>query len=116
MPLEIRLLGGFEVVRDGRAVSDFRTLKARALLVYLALHGGRPLSRAMLAGLLWPEQTTERATHSLRQALTFLRQALDPAPLLVTRDEVRFEPSEDQSVDVIVFERDLETGTLVALA
>jgi DNA-binding SARP family transcriptional activator len=106
--LEIRLLGGFEVLRDGAPLRAFRTRKARALLAYLALHAGQPLSRAALAGLLWPEQPSARAAQSLRQALTFLRDALgDDSAIHATRDEAAFYLSDERALDVAEFERQL---------
>jgi predicted ATPase/DNA-binding SARP family transcriptional activator len=118
--LEIRLLGGFAVLRDGRPAPGLRTQKARALLAYLALHPGRPLARELLAGLFWPEQTSARAAHSLRQALTFLRRALNvehhASPLTITRDDVTFNLIADHEIDALTFERLLEAGETDALA
>ena len=118
--LEIRLLGGFAVLRDGRPASGLRTQKARALLAYLALHAGRPLARELLAGLFWPEQASARAAHSLRQALTFLRRALNvephSSPLTITRDDVTFNVIADHEIDAIAFERLLEVGDIDSLA
>ncbi len=109
--LEIRLLGGFEVLRDGAPRREFRTRKARALLAYLALRTGRPLSRAALAGLLWPDQPSARAAQSLRQSLTFLRDALGaPSPLAATRDDVTLHLTDEHVSDVAVFERQLAAG------
>jgi DNA-binding SARP family transcriptional activator/TolB-like protein len=53
--------------------------KARALLAYLAVQGGRPVSRERLADLLWPYQGSDQARHSLRNCLLELRKALAPA-------------------------------------
>jgi len=51
--------------------------KEFALLAYLALHAGRPQSRAKLAGLLWGNILEDSARQDLRQALSKLRQALN---------------------------------------
>ena len=53
--------------------------KARALLAYLAVEGGRAVSRERLADLLWPYQGSEQARHSLRNCLLELRKALGSA-------------------------------------
>ncbi|MBN1247250.1 MAG: winged helix-turn-helix domain-containing protein [Anaerolineae bacterium] len=71
--LAISTLGSLRVTFDGRLVDSFGTDKARALLVYLAVEGGRPHSRETLAGLLWPESSEPNARHSLSQVLSNLR-------------------------------------------
>lgn len=74
--LSLRLLGGFEVLRDGQPVSDRCHGKMRALLAYLAVETARPHTRQALGALLWPEQDENHARQSLRQALTSLRSML----------------------------------------
>lgn len=74
--LHLSLLGRFELRAGHAGVIDLPPRKARALLAYLALHAGRPLSRGALAALLWPEAAEEPARASLRQALASLRRAL----------------------------------------
>lgn len=74
--IEVRLLGGFEVVRDGVAVEGFESAKARAVLAFLALTRAVPTTRERLAGLFWPEQEEERARRNLRQVIYNLRGAL----------------------------------------
>ena len=64
--LEIRLLGGFEVRRDGEVVSGFESQKARALLAYLALQAGERVPRERLASLLWSERPDDSARRNLR--------------------------------------------------
>ncbi|MFQ5626590.1 MAG: BTAD domain-containing putative transcriptional regulator, partial [Methyloligellaceae bacterium] len=117
--LEIHLLGRFEVLHDGTPVADFRTQKTRALLVYLALHAGTPLSRAALAGIFWPEQSATGAAHNLRQALTFLRRAIRNRPetppppdatLLTTRSTATFSLTGEYWLDVTSFKRRLVVG------
>jgi DNA-binding SARP family transcriptional activator len=50
--------------------------KARALLAYVAAQGGQAVSRERLADLLWPDNRSEEARHSLRNCLLQLRKAL----------------------------------------
>ena len=50
--LRLELLGGLRVSEGDAPVSGFVSLKARALLIYLAVTG-RPQPREALAGLLW---------------------------------------------------------------
>jgi TolB-like protein/Tfp pilus assembly protein PilF len=73
---ELRLLGGFSLLdREGRSVA-LPTRKAQALLTILARRPGEPVSRARLAGLLWPDRPDPQGRASLRQALAAVRRAL----------------------------------------
>ncbi len=62
---------------DGAPV-EISSLKARALLAYLALSPNMSHSREHLAALLWDRSDDERARASLRQAVGVLRRALGP--------------------------------------
>ena len=69
----MRVAGG-----DGRPVR-ITSRKAQALLGCLALEPGTPLTRDVLAALLWEDSEPELARASLRQALAALRKALPAA-------------------------------------
>ena len=75
--LTIRLLGTPEILFGDRPLS-FRTRKAMALLIYLAVENKKH-SRESLMALLWPESPPESAAASLRVALSRLRRSLLPA-------------------------------------
>ncbi|HWM93379.1 MAG TPA: BTAD domain-containing putative transcriptional regulator [Thermoanaerobaculia bacterium] len=119
--MEVRLLGGFEVRLDGRAVTGFESQKVRGLLAYLAMARGVPQGRERLAALFWPEHEPNSARSSLRQALYNLRStlALSPAdsgwqPIVSTHQTVAFSPVLDARVDALAFEdalRRAEDGT-----
>jgi DNA-binding SARP family transcriptional activator len=73
----LQLLGGFNLVVDGRS---FHLPRAeQRVLAYIALCD-RPQARSRLAGRLWPDATEPRAMARLRTALWRLRQ---PRRLLV---------------------------------
>jgi TolB-like protein/DNA-binding SARP family transcriptional activator/cytochrome c-type biogenesis protein CcmH/NrfG len=55
------------------------TQKGFALLAYLAMNAGRPVSRGVLADLLWGDRTEAQARQSLRQAILTLRRDLGAA-------------------------------------
>ena len=106
--LSLSLLGPFEVLLDREPVTDFATDKARALLAYLAVEADRPHRRDALAGLLWPDQPQRKARQNLRQALSYLRQAIgdqdEVVPfLLVSRETIQFNTASDHWVDVVAF-------------
>lgn len=113
--MEIRLLGGFEVRVDGRAVSGFESQKVRGLLAYLAMARGVPQGRERLAALFWPEHEPNSARSSLRQALYNLRSTLavdSPAgqPVVSTHQTVAFSRELGARVDAADFEEALRRG------
>jgi DNA-binding SARP family transcriptional activator len=74
-PLQVRLLGQFDVRCNGLAV-EIASRPAQALLAYLLLNAGVPQRREKLAGLLWPEASESNARSNLRHAVWRLRRAL----------------------------------------
>lgn len=85
-PVRLNLLGGFRLDVNGQAVFGL-PLKARALLAYLAVSRGRPVTRDKIAELLWPGQDADRARNSLRQLLyTFYRTCPGELRVLIDRD------------------------------
>ena len=70
-PVEVRLLGGFELLVAGRRAAA--KMPCQRLLAFLAL-AGRRLRRAYVAGTLWPDASEARAAGSLRSALWSLKR------------------------------------------
>src|SRR4051812_25649830 len=72
--VRLRCWGDFALTdcADGADIKP-RGRKARALLAYLALHRGKPISRERLTGLLWGDRGEEQARASLRQAILELK-------------------------------------------
>jgi DNA-binding SARP family transcriptional activator/predicted ATPase len=115
MPLlSIQLIGPLVVTHGGRPVT-FTYDKVRALLAYLAVESlsaasnGGPISRARLAGLLWPDQPHGAAQDSLRQALASLRRQIDdrgssPPFLLVEHDSIQINRASDIQIDLDSFQ------------
>ena len=66
--LEVRLLGAFEVKRDGKAIAIL-SRPAQSLFAYLILSAGTSHRREKLAGMLWPDSLEETARENLRQAI-----------------------------------------------
>jgi len=78
--LRISMLGRFEVLRDGLAVTDraWTTQKAKTLLKLLVLHRPVGLHQEQAIEWLWPEQSRARGNASLKTAVKFVRRALEP--------------------------------------
>ena len=90
--LEIDLLGGLALRRDGVGVALPASRKARALLAFLIL-SGKPQHRQRLCDLFWDGPDDPRG--ALRSAVWKLRQLVnEPGSerLVADRERVRFEP------------------------
>lgn len=84
--LHIKVLGTVSVSLDGVEITDFRSAKVLALLIYLAVTQ-EPQRRASLAAHLWPDSSEQNASSSLRNAIATLRKIV-PDYLHVDRGAV----------------------------
>jgi DNA-binding SARP family transcriptional activator/predicted ATPase len=110
--LAIRVLGPFEVTLQGKPITSFETIKARALLAYLAAETGRPHRREALAEMLWPGRPEGAARANLRHTLRSLRLAIgdhqaQPSFLHTTRQAIALNPDADCWVDAQAFARSM---------
>jgi len=107
----ICLLGNFETRAGTLPIALHLPKKALGLLAFLATRPGQACSRDKLAGLLWGDDTTDQARHSLRQALVSLRRAFAAWPALIVAegDTLAFASSEGD-VDVAAFEHLVALG------
>jgi DNA-binding SARP family transcriptional activator/TolB-like protein len=96
-PLRLRLLGRFEIVADHpRRQIAITSRKARALILYLAMHLGERVARTHLTNLLWGDRFDKQAKQSLRQCLSGLRQELGELgerALIVEHETVMLDPA-----------------------
>jgi DNA-binding SARP family transcriptional activator/tetratricopeptide (TPR) repeat protein len=78
--VEVESLGGFRVLRDGRAValSEWPSRKARDLLKILVARRCHPVPRSQLLDLLWPGEDESAVSPRLSVALSTVRAVLDP--------------------------------------
>lgn len=103
MQLELFLLGS-GVVRCETELR-FRTRKVLALLVFLALEGGLQ-SRTRLAGLFWMDASPEAGRNSLRNTLSYLREALGGEQFLrIERQAIGLNFEVGVMVDVLELEK-----------
>lgn len=115
--IRFHALGTLELrAADGRAhLAILAQPKRTALLAYLAVASPRGYHRRdTLLGLFWPESATERARHSLNQAIYAIRSILG-AGVLVSRgsEEVGLAP-DALWCDATAVEAALEAGELEA--
>jgi ATP/maltotriose-dependent transcriptional regulator MalT/DNA-binding SARP family transcriptional activator len=117
-PVRIECLGGFRVLRNGKAIQlgEWPSKKARDLLKILVARRCRPVARVQLLDLLWPDQGEAVASPRLSVALSTVRSVLDPekhfsADFFVGADRATIWLDGDQtSVDVEGFLHDARTG------
>lgn len=109
MAVEFRVLGGVQVVRDGRSVA-LGGPRQRALLALLLRTPGQPVAPDGLAEELWSGDPPAGATTTLRSYVSRLRSALsDDAPIVATAAGYAIEVLPEQ-VDAVRFERLIREG------
>lgn len=114
--LRIELFGSLRVLLEGTPV-PIKSQRLGSLLGLLALEMPRPLSRAYLAEILWPERPPEAGRNSLSVALHGLRQTIEPTQkergsvLLVDVAHIGLQPGE-VSTDVQDFARAISDDRL----
>ncbi|MFG1911221.1 BTAD domain-containing putative transcriptional regulator [Kribbella sp. NPDC048928] len=106
--LDIRLLGPFEIRRDGQ-VLRVPGAKVRALLAMLALNCGRTVSPTALGAALWTDDPPQRLRGSLQTYVGRLRRVLGDDAIATEPTGYRLDLPSD-SVDVLRFHRLLDDG------
>ncbi len=109
-PLYFELLGSVQVRLGKKLLTGFTTMKARALLIYLAVTQS-PHSRDELAGLLWRDMPETQAKKNLRNTLPNLRALVGPY-LTITRHTVALNRACPCSSDVESFRADLASRSI----
>lgn len=104
--LRLECLGGLQITLDGTPLTGFVSVKAPAVLCYLAVTG-RPQFRLVLAGLLWGDLPEEDACANLRKVLSNLR-ALVGDYLRITPHTVTLDPARAYWLDVAEFLKRVE--------
>ena len=118
--LEVKLLGQFEVRRDGEPVT-LPSRPAQSLLAYLVLNAGTAHRRERLAGLFWPDSSEADARSSLRHALWRIRKAIetgqpsDSRYLIADAISVAFDARSDYWLDVATLQREVQERSADAL-
>lgn len=100
--VNIRLLGGFEVMVDGdAAVTQFPTRRSGELVQLLALAPGRRMLRDQLIEELWPQLDAAAGGANLRKATHHARRALGhPGAIQLHHQQVELFPGAAVSTDV----------------
>lgn len=85
--LTVKMLDGFRVWQGTEAMVALPRGRVRALLKLLLMQRRRPISRARLAALFWPEAEADSARNNLHVSLHRLRRTLGSAARLHLGDE-----------------------------
>jgi DNA-binding SARP family transcriptional activator/tetratricopeptide (TPR) repeat protein len=106
--VEIKLLGTFEVVFDGRPVAAdaWPRRQAASLVKVLALSPGRRRHREQVIDLLWPDLSVAEAAPRLHKLAHYARLAMggDRRAVVLRGDIVALLPDTDVVVDVDTFD------------
>jgi DNA-binding SARP family transcriptional activator len=111
-PFSLRLFGPLDIRLSGEPLPRLRSRKGQWLLALLALRHDAEVSRAWLAGMLWPDSSEAQALASLRNSLMDLRRAMGPEGHRLqspTPSTLRLR-LEDAEADVVAFDAALSRG------
>ncbi len=104
--LEIRLFGGFQLIRDGLPPKMKKSRRADSLVAFLAINLGKQHQREVLVGTLCVDMN--KPTDGFRTVLKFARDALGGNSInedfvYADKSQVRLNATEDLWVDVVDF-------------
>lgn len=110
--VDIRLMGGFTVTRDGIPITDFHRPIVVRLLQYFATRRGRPVGRDRILEDIWPDSPPDKAWVTFKTVYSRLRSTLEPhmrskGPnryFALMGDSYLFDPNGYVTVDVAHFQ------------
>ncbi len=116
MRFELRVLGGFELRRDGEVVRQWPRAAPRQLLKRLVISERQAMRLETLAEAFWPNDDSARVTQRLHNLLYLLRKILQCndtfEPCLRTDDgAVRLIVGKTLWIDLVEFEQQLDAAT-----
>jgi predicted ATPase/DNA-binding SARP family transcriptional activator len=110
MPIEIRLLGRFDVVHQGTAQA-LGGPRQRAVLAVLTIHANEIVSTDRLAEEVWGGEPPATAVVTMQRYISHLRRALDGLPVAIETNRpgyvLRVDPDH---IDARRFERLVDEG------
>ncbi|WP_165945170.1 BTAD domain-containing putative transcriptional regulator [Micromonospora sp. KC723] len=118
----VELFGEFRMSIHGRPVTNWRAGRSRALVQYLLVHRGRPVSRDTLREALWPHLPPSAGATSVKAAVHGARRALcgtadRPAPVQICSVDGGYLLRADQLwIDVAAFDRRVRAATAAVAA
>ncbi len=109
--LQVRLLGGAEVILDGHRMRAFESPRLQRFLALLALRKA-PQQRSRLAAELWLDSSERQARTNLRKLLHEFRNSLPEAETFVEigNETLQWIPNGPSEVDVLAFRDAIASG------
>jgi LuxR family maltose regulon positive regulatory protein len=109
--MHIEMLGRLRVSVNGREVPPEAWKRRRALDIFALLvsQRGRPVSRARLVDMFWPESDADAAHDSLRVTITAIRKAVGDV-VRYEANAYRFDAPPGTTVDCELFDRYIEAA------
>jgi len=104
--LSVSLFGLPQIQRGNEQISVQRR-KDLALLIYLVVTS-QPHSRDTLATLLWQDQNQADARSNLRKSLSRLKSLLGEASIVMSQEQVRFNPNLSVDLDILRFQQHIQ--------
>ena len=101
-PSTIRLLGPLRLENQEEVITNFRSRRVAALIAYAVVEA-RPIPRAGLVELLWPDKPEKQGRANLRWALNQASKLL-PGCWEIDRQVVGFDPGQNCYVDLHALE------------
>lgn len=105
--LQIKLLGCFRLIYEGKDVNISCSPRTQALLTYLIIHKGVPQSREHISYLFWPTTSQQQAKTNLRQLLHHLKSTIPQLENHIVAEHwtLHWKENESCTVDFIEFEK-----------
>src|ERR1700754_3750628 len=103
-PVQIGMLGSFEVRTDDGVLADVPGARLRGLLIALALAPGHVVPKATLVDWIWGEHPPADAANALQRLASRLRKALPEGLVEGQANGYRLTVNPD-AVDAVRFER-----------
>jgi tetratricopeptide (TPR) repeat protein len=121
--LEIRLLGRFEILRDGEPIAEgaWGRRKTKTLLKVLLTDPGRVFTQDQLIDALFGGENVDKATENLYGRVSQLRRALEPdlkrgvdSTFIIREGQgYSFDTNDHSIIDIAEFGRDLHQSLLL---
>ena len=107
--MEIRLLGGVDVIADDGAAIDVGPAKCRAVVAALALSAGSVVPQWQLVDAVWGDDPPRTAARTLQSYIARVRRALGQDTIIRSGEAYRLDVPPD-AVDAMRFQRLLGEG------
>lgn len=105
--LNIRVMGGMSIEKDGQQLETKLSEKAQAIICLLLSTDGQRMAKYKIASFLWPESGEEAAKYNLRYNLWHMRKIIpvdnkEETFLQSDKKTISINPAYDYTADILV--------------